>query len=44
MEYFIDFSTYINCIKEKQTNKFKKGTKRISDFFKDYAHCYFKFL
>jgi hypothetical protein len=30
---FIDFSTYINYIKEKKTNKFKKGIGKTSNFF-----------
>ena len=28
---FADFDTCINCIKGKQTNKFKKGAKRSTD-------------
>ena len=28
---FINFGTYVNCFKEKQTNKAKKGSRRSFD-------------
>ena len=36
---FADFDTYIDCIKGKQTNKFKKGAKRSTDML-DIVHSY----
>ena len=36
---FVDFDTCIDCIKGKQTNKFKKGAKRSTDVL-DIIHSY----